>query len=99
MSTRLATALREAAETVPAYEVHDAAVALGRRRRRRSRLGTSVAVVALVALVGFGVVPLLGRGGGPLVGSDRPVDVVPAGPALLPETGSSRWELSTTRTA
>jgi hypothetical protein len=78
MSTRLATALREAAETVPPYDVLEPAVASGHRRRRRSRLLTSLAVALVVALTGFSLAPLLGSLRPSPTGEPQPG----AGPAL-----------------
>ncbi|MEV0156130.1 hypothetical protein AB0H57_20710 [Micromonospora sp. NPDC050686] len=54
MTARLRDALRETAEAVPAYDVHDRAVATARRTRRRS-VAAALAALALVALVPVGL--------------------------------------------
>jgi hypothetical protein len=62
MSERLATALRETAESTPAYDVLDGAIALGRRRRRRRLLGSSAAFMAVLALMAVVAVPVFAPG-------------------------------------
>ena len=48
MTERLAYALRETADAAPAYDVLDAAIRVGRRRRIRNRVGSGTAVLAVL---------------------------------------------------
>ncbi|QLQ37207.1 hypothetical protein [Micromonospora robiginosa] len=104
MSGRLREALREAAADVPAYPVHDRAVATARRTRVRTAAVVAV-VLALVAAA-----PLTVRGGGrtapapadpggaalpdrlglPPVGALRATDRPPLGPASVVFSGQAR---------
>ncbi|MBY8873876.1 hypothetical protein K7640_18770 [Micromonospora sp. PLK6-60] len=78
MSARLRDALRETAEAVPAYDVHDRAVATARRTRRRS-MAAALAALALVALVPLGL-----RAAGPATSA-----AAPAADGALPDRVSS----------
>lgn len=65
MTERLATLLRDGAGTVPPPPPPAAEILRqGKRRRRRSRTTTALAAVIVVAVVGAGVVAVVGRGSG-----------------------------------
>src|SRR5690349_5554088 len=83
MSQPLATALREAAAHVPGYDVVDAAIATGRRRRQRARAGSVVAALAVTALLVFAALPLV-RPAPPPAGD-------PPGASLPDRLGSASW--------
>ncbi|BCJ65396.1 hypothetical protein [Polymorphospora rubra] len=59
MTARLREVLHTAAADVPAYPVHERALATARRTRRRTRLVAGAAALVLVALAGT-VLPLVG---------------------------------------